>query len=210
MSRKITKKNIRDKKQKIFSKKHYLSGDGMQTSIWGPNLWHYLHTISFNYPVKPTSIDKKYYKQLIYNLQYTLPCKYCRINFKNNLKMLPLTPYKLKDRTLFSRYIYDLHELVNKMLNKNSGLSYSDARDRYEFFRSRCNNKNKKHNSVLRIKTKGKKLKERGCIDPLYGKKSKCIITIVPQDKKRNTLRIDKKCFIGGKYKGGQMLPNTS
>ena len=47
-----TKKDTKIKKR-IFSKKHYLSGDGMMTLIWGPNLWHYLHTISFNYPVKP-------------------------------------------------------------------------------------------------------------------------------------------------------------
>ena len=26
----------------------------MLTSVWGPSLWHSLHTISFNYPVKPT------------------------------------------------------------------------------------------------------------------------------------------------------------
>ena len=30
-------------------KKDYLSGDGMLTSVWGPSLWHYLHTMSFNY-----------------------------------------------------------------------------------------------------------------------------------------------------------------
>ena len=33
----------------------------MVTSIWGPNMWHYLHTISFNYPIKPTIDDKKNY-----------------------------------------------------------------------------------------------------------------------------------------------------
>ena len=43
----------------VFTKKDYNSGDGMITSIWGPSMWHYLHTISFNYPVNPTIIDKK-------------------------------------------------------------------------------------------------------------------------------------------------------
>ena len=63
------------KKKRVFSKKHYSSGDGMITSIWGPNIWHYLHTLSFNYPIKPTLENKKYYKEFIINLQYTLPCK---------------------------------------------------------------------------------------------------------------------------------------
>ena len=31
----------------------------MLTTVWGPSMWHYLHTMSFNYPVKPTSLDKK-------------------------------------------------------------------------------------------------------------------------------------------------------
>ena len=58
----------------------------MMTSIWGPPLWHYLHTLSFNYPINPTLENKKYYKQFILNLQFTLPCKHCRENLKKNLK----------------------------------------------------------------------------------------------------------------------------
>ena len=50
------------KKNKTFSKKHYSSGEGMLTSVWGPSLWHYLHTMSFNYPTNPTNADKKNYR----------------------------------------------------------------------------------------------------------------------------------------------------
>ena len=46
-------------RKRVFRKKQYMSGDGMVTSIWGPSMWHYLHTVSFNYPNKPTSQDKK-------------------------------------------------------------------------------------------------------------------------------------------------------
>ena len=28
-------------------------------NVWGPSLWHTLHTISFNYPKRPTSSEKK-------------------------------------------------------------------------------------------------------------------------------------------------------
>ena len=34
----------------------------------------------------------------------------------------------MKSRETFSKYIYDLHELVNKMLNKKSNLSYCDVK----------------------------------------------------------------------------------
>ena len=61
-------------KQRTFKKKDFKSGDGMLTSVWGPGLWHYLHTLSFNYPWHPTLSDKKYYKAQILILEKTLPC----------------------------------------------------------------------------------------------------------------------------------------
>ena len=181
-------------KNKTFKKKDYLSSDGMLTSVWGPSMWHYLHCMSFNYPVKPTNLDKKHYRNFIINLQHTLPCKYCRINLKNNLKNLPLTMKCMKDRDSFSRYIYNLHELINKMLKKKSGLSFCDVRERYEHFRSRCTQDETQKRIFDMGKTKKNK-KEAGCTVPLYGKKSKCIIKIVPKEKKCKTFQIDKKCI---------------
>ena len=186
---KSRKKNPKIKKR-VFTKKQYNSGDGMLTSIWGPSMWHYLHTMSFNYPVKPSKENKHYYKEFVKNLQYTLPCKYCRINLKNNFKAHPIKECHMKDRESFSRYVYELHELVNKMLNKKSGLKYCDVRERYEHFRARCSNEKLKI-----FKFNKTKKKEKGCTEPLYGKKAKCIIKIVPHEKKCKTLEIDNKCL---------------
>ena len=36
---------------------------------------------------------------------------------------------------------------------------------------------------------------EKGCTEPLYGEKSKCILKIVPQADKGETMQIDKKCI---------------
>lgn len=176
-------------KKRVFTKKHYMSGDGMLTSVWGPSLWHYLHVMSFNYPVNPTSNDKKYYRDMIINLQYTLPCKYCRENLKKNLKNKPLQLCDMKNRETYSRFIYELHERINSQLGKTSGLSYCDVRERYEHFRSRCieTKKPKRFNFTRK--------RHKGCTEPLYGKKAKCIIKIVPQDDKSKTLSIDKKCI---------------
>jgi len=191
----IVKKN--NKTKRTYTKKHYSSGDGMLTNVWGPSFWHSLHIMSFNYPVNPTKEDKKNYKNFILLLKYTLPCKICRNNLKKNFKSLPLTNEHMKNRDTFSRYIYNLHELINKMLGKTSGLSYCDVRDRYEHFRSRCtiDIKENKESEIKKIIRKTKKKKESGCTEPLYGKKSKCLIRIVPLESKNKTLVIDNKCI---------------
>jgi len=185
-----TKKN-----KKIYTLNDYKNGDGMLTAVWGPSLWHYLHIMSFNYPVEPTNQDKINYRQFILNLQNVLPCKYCRINLKNNFKAHPLKMCHMKNRDSFSRYIFKLHEIINKMLNKNSNLKYCDVRERYEHFRSRCVLEKPKI-----FKFNKTKKKEKGCTEPLYGKKAKCIIKIVPQENKCKTLQIDKKCLKHKKY----------
>jgi hypothetical protein len=184
------------KTKKIFSNQDYSSSDGFLTSVWGPMLWSYLHTMSFNYPVEPTAENKKHYRDFILNLQYVMPCKYCRMNLKKNLKQLPLKMSNMKNRETFSRYVYDLHELINKMLNKKSGLTYDDVRERYENFRSRCTNENIKLIKLKRVIQKTRKnKKEKGCTEPLYGKKSKCVIKIIPQEEKQETFQMDKKCI---------------
>lgn len=175
---------MRKKTLKItFTDNDYSSSEGMLTSIWGPTLWHFLHTISFNYPVNPTDDDKHNYKHFILNLQYILPCKYCRINLKKNLKTLPLNNNVFKNRNNFSKYMYDLHDLINKMLGKKSNVSYEEVRDRYENFRARCNN----DKEVITHK------KELGCVNPYYGEKAKCVLSFVPANTRCKTIKIDKK-----------------
>jgi len=194
----------------MYSKREFNSGDGMLTTVWGPSLWHSLHTISFNYPVEPTKEDKKHYRDFIHSLCYVIPCKYCRMNLRNNFKSLPLKMSDMKSRDTFSRYIYNLHELVNKMLKKRSGLTYNDVRKRYEHFRARCNagapkdvwskKTIKKHaratmKQSTREQTRKNKKGEKGCTEPLYaGSKAKCIIKIVPQESAGDTFQMDKKC----------------
>jgi hypothetical protein len=179
--------------KKVFSKEDYNSGDGMLVTIWGPAMWHYLHTMSFNYPVEPTSENKKHYRDFVLNLKNVLPCKYCRINLANNFKKKPLQMCDMANRETFSRYIYELHETINRMLGKKSHLTYCDVRERYEHFRSRCTEEKPKIFTFK--KTATRKKKEKGCTEPLYGKKSKCVINIVPQEDKTATFNMDKKCI---------------
>lgn len=168
----------------IFTIDNFNSGDGMLTSVWGPSLWHSLHTISFNYPVKPNKKQKKDYKNFIIGLKNVLPCSSCRENLKENLKKFPINNKVMNSRHTFSKYIYDLHERINKLLKKDSGLSYEDVRDRYEHFRASC-----KRKMTL-------KKSHKGCIKPLHKFKSKGVIKIIPDNTKCQSLEIDKKCNI--------------
>jgi hypothetical protein len=177
----------------IYTESDYNSNDGMLTSVWGPGMWHYLHTMSFNYPIKPTNRVKIYYRNFILNLKYTLPCGKCRVNLCNNLKKLPILVKYMKNRDTFSKYIYDLHELINEMLNKKSGLTYAQVRERYEHFRSRCSIP--KNKTAKRVKFAKNIIHEKGCTEPLYGEKSKCILKIVPMDNKCKSLEIDEECI---------------
>lgn len=173
------------RKKRVFRKNDFYHGDGMLTKVWGPSLWHTMHTISFNYPTHPSPEDKKNYRDFIINLKNILPCKHCRINLQKNFKSLPLKMEYMKSRETFSNYIYSLHELVNKMLGKKSGLTYCDVRERYEHFRARCNTKvGDDENSH-----------KKGCTEPLFGEKSKCLLRIVPDTYKAKTLKIHKDCL---------------
>jgi hypothetical protein len=201
----MTHERARTRKNKrTFTLKEYNSGDGMLTSTWGPAIWHFLHMISFNYPVAPTAEQKTHYRDFILSLKNILPCKYCRINLRKNLAQMPLTAAALKDRGSFSRYVYDLHELVNRMLKKKSGLTYCDVRERYEHFRSRCTQANAdkaKEFTAREVRRqaaqtrKRSKKEHKGCTEPLWGKKSKCVIKIVPQDQRTTTFSVDEKCI---------------
>lgn len=170
----------------VFSQTEYDSNDGMLTTVWGPPMWHSLHTISFNYPVKPSKKTKERYRDFILSLKHVLPCGKCRKNLVKNFKQLPIQMKHMKSRDTFSKYVYDLHEVINTMLEKKSHLSYEDVRERYEHFRSRC------ARETRRIRKKY--AKENGCTEPLVGEKSKCVLQIVPKKEKCKTFQMDKRC----------------
>ena len=76
------------------------------------------------------------------------------------------------------------------MLGKKCNLSYKDVQNRYENYRARCNLIEDEKKCIRSVK------KEKGCIDPLYGVKSKCIIEIVPKKSKKKTFKMDSRCVV--------------
>lgn len=174
----------------MFSKEDYDSNMGINTYIWGPLQWTLLHTISFNYPVNPTENDKDNYHEYLMSLKYVLPCKACRMNYPNNLVVAGYNRNTLRNRDTLSRFIYDLHNVVNVMLGRKKYSTYEIVRDKFELFRAKC------VNGVPVIPMHANIKLESGCTLPANNIKTQCMITVIPLDKRiKDTFIIDKKCI---------------
>lgn len=130
-------------KPPLFTDDDYASNEGMMTKVWGPATWHLLHTMSFNYPVKPSREEKYQYKSFVESLTNVLPCRTCRTNLSTTLKSgLPIRMKEdMKNCQTFSRRIYELHEHVRKQTHTGNNYrpkyTYDQVRSHYECFRAR-------------------------------------------------------------------------
>ena len=120
-------------------------GNGIQSNVWGPPLWFFLHSMSLNYPNRPTAKDKERYHGFILSLRYVIPCRICRENFISNIDKMAFSKQHLKNRETFTKFLIDLHNIVNKETGKKR-VPYAKALSYYESFRA--GNK-KKRSSIL-------------------------------------------------------------
>ena len=156
------------------------SKDGFQTRVWGPAFWLVLHLIGLNYPMEPTTAQKKQYKKFFTYIQYILPCGACRDSYKNFItknKGTVLTDDVMESRETVSKWLFDLHNAVNKKLCKPKKTGFMDTLSFYEQFRAAC--------------AKDKK----GCRSSLYGKKRRTLIRVLPleQCKRKRTMTCPKR-----------------
>jgi hypothetical protein len=175
----------------VFTEDMYNSRDGMLTSVWGPAFWHVLHTISFNYPPTPDRAQRKAYYRFIKCIGDVLPCGHCRRNYVHNLIECGFGKSCFRNRHTFSKFVFDLHNHVNSMLNKTTERDFNRVRKRYENFRSRC----VVPPEDVRVE-RDDATTERGCVDPMYGTKSKCVIRIVPKQSKHRPFAVHRQCRI--------------
>ena len=126
---------------------NFSSGNGMQTHTWGPLMWMFLHIMSFNFPEKPTEQQKLDYFNFLYALSTVLPCCHCRDNMVNNMKQAGLSCKSFANRGSFSRFVFRLHNEVNKTLDKplwrpansqNDEEAYQYLKKSVESCRARC------------------------------------------------------------------------
>jgi hypothetical protein len=103
----------------------------LEPSVWGPHYWFVLHTIAFNYPLKPNEVAKKKYYDLISNLPLFLPGIKIADSFSQLLDAYPVTPY-LDNRESFVKWVHFIHNKINTKLGKPE-ISLADGLDKYYY-----------------------------------------------------------------------------
>lgn len=109
--------------------------DGINPKIWGPNMWWILHLISTTYPHNPTPEEKQTYYNFVHNFGAVLPCIVCRDNFRNNLQQMQFSPAHLMNRTTFTKFIFDLHNLVNIETGKKPNTDFDKTMAQFEAYK---------------------------------------------------------------------------
>ena len=89
----------------------------MEPNIWGPGAWLFLHSITLNYPDKPTLEQKKIYNDFFHLLGNVLPCSKCQRNYKSHINNSPIS-FNLKNKESLSKWLVNIHNQVNKINNK--------------------------------------------------------------------------------------------
>jgi hypothetical protein len=97
----------------------------MDPKVWGPKLWFVIHTLALNYSDNPSYEDKRLHEDFFNNLVFLIPCEKCRIHYRQHINNNPVVNH-LKDSNTLFRYTIDLHNEVNKTLNKRT-YSYEEA-----------------------------------------------------------------------------------
>jgi len=86
--------------------------------FWGKHGWIFLISVVLSYPENPTLEDKQRFKLFFENM--ILPCFKCIQNYKQHLKILPLTDEVLKSKKNFENWIFQLRSLVDKSTGNKS------------------------------------------------------------------------------------------
>jgi len=85
--------------------------------------------VSLGYPTNPSHEDKLNYKNFYHSLQYILPCEKCAMNYKGNLRKLPIDNH-LESQDSLVKWVIDIHNLVNDELGKDK-VDYDKALSLY-------------------------------------------------------------------------------
>lgn len=109
--------------------------EGISPLLWGPSAWHLLHSIAATYPNKPTELDIKRYYTFIISFAYVLPCPTCREHFKKTLHDKEFNINHLADRETFTKFVFDVHNVVNERLHKPR----FDTPEHYEYVKNKYN-----------------------------------------------------------------------
>jgi len=157
---------------------------GMQTRVWGPAGWLFLHSIAQNYPWEPSAEQKEDYFNFFKLTGNVLPCRYCRESYQKFIAEQPtcLDIHVMQNRKTLVTWLYNIHNKINNKLDVKNTPSLKQVWDRYESYRSKCT-------KSPEIVEKAKK----GCLDPLKGFRKKCLVKIINVNEKGKPFSFGKK-----------------
>lgn len=115
------------------------ANNGLMTKIWGPPGWKFLHSVTFGYPIEPTTEHKKSYKQFFKLAGEVFPCGACRDSYKRFIgpgSDTELTNKIMKNRKNLTKWLFNIHNKVNDKLDKKYGITYNNIKDIYESYRA--------------------------------------------------------------------------
>lgn len=89
-----------------------------------------MHAVAFTYPETPTDKQKEQYTTFFNSLAPVIPCPGCGVHYQ---KYLDEHPVRVDNTEELSRWVYELHDTVNKRNHKTSP-SYEDVKEDYTGF----------------------------------------------------------------------------
>lgn len=148
-SERVSRRQEVNKEEEV--KRALTSNEGFQTKAWGPMLWTVLMIVAANFPVKPEGRRVHEHYKFIKSLEYILPCGKCRDNLtKNKLYQSFSIDTHLKNRESFTKFIFQLHEEVNKLLGKKPFEGgYEGAMAQINYLRAQCSSDAKSYGGCL-------------------------------------------------------------
>lgn len=89
----------------------------LDSKVWGPHYWFFLHTIALTYPHYPNDVTKKKYYEFIQNLPLFIPIEQISKEFNNLLEKYPILPY-LDNRKSLTKWMHFIHNKINEKIEK--------------------------------------------------------------------------------------------
>lgn len=94
-----------------------MSAPSVYVEFFGPALWKSMHSIAYAAPVEPTIEQQRSYVDFYRSLGDVIPCPACRVHYKAYLDEHPIDA---SSREALTRWVYDLHDSVNRRRGKTS------------------------------------------------------------------------------------------
>jgi len=110
----------------------------LDSKVWGPHYWFFLHTIAITYPLHPNTMTKKKYYEFIHNIPTFIPVDSMSKYFSRLLDEYPVTPY-LDSRDAFIRWMHFIHNKINERLEKPKISLEEFYKEYYEAYKTKEN-----------------------------------------------------------------------